>query len=137
VDDALNGLEIVADTYLSVSTPAQLALPELLRAGATVRSQIAARITRNLAALDAAAASVPAVTVPPPPGGWSAVVQVPATESEEALVVRLVEDDGVLVHPGYFFDFPRESLVVVSLLPEPAVFDTGIARLLSRVGTAP
>ena len=50
-------------------------------------------------------------------------------------MLRLVEDDGVLVHPGYFFDFPREAFVVVSLLPDPAVFDAGVARLLSRVGT--
>jgi alanine-synthesizing transaminase len=74
------------------------------------------------------------VSLHPPAGGWSAVLQVPATESEESLALRLVEDDGVLVHPGYFFDFPREAFVVVSLLPDPAVFDAGVARLLSRVG---
>ena len=135
VDDALNGLEIVSDTFLSVSTPAQLALPELLRSGATVRAQIAARIRRNLEALGGAVAGAAAVNMHPPPAGWSAVLQVPATESEESLVLRLVEDDGVLVHPGYFFDFPREAFVVVSLLPDPAVFDAGVARLLSRVGT--
>ena len=134
VDDALNGLEIVADTFLSVSTPAQLALPELLRSGAAMRLQIAARIRRNLDALGAAVATVGELTLQPPRGGWSAVLQVPATESEESLVVGLVEDDGVLVHPGYFFDFPREAFVVVSLLPEPAVFDAGLARLLARVG---
>jgi alanine-synthesizing transaminase len=134
VDDALNGLEIVSDTFLSVSTPAQLALPELLRSGATVRAQIAARTSRNLAALAEAVATVAAVTLHPPRGGWSAVLQVPATDSEESLVVRLAEDDGVLVHPGYFFDFPREAFVVVSLLPEPAVFDAGVATILARVG---
>jgi alanine-synthesizing transaminase len=136
VDDALNGLEIVADTFLSVSTPAQLALPELLRSGVTVRAQIAARTRRNLDALAGAVATVPAVSLHPPRGGWSAVLQVPATESEETLVVRLVEDDGVLVHPGYFFDFPREAFVVVSLLPEPAVFDAGVAAVLARVGVS-
>ena len=64
------------------------------------------------------------------------MLQVPATESEESLVVRLAEDDGVLVHPGYFFDFPREAFVVVSLLPEPAVFDAGVATVLTRVGAS-
>ena len=137
VDDALNGLEIVADTFLSVSTPAQLALPALLRSGATVRAQIAARIERNLQALRAAAAPVVEVTLQEPGGGWSAVLQVPATQSEEALVLALVEHDGVLVHPGYFFDFPREAFVVVSLLPEPAAFDLGVARLLARAVDAP
>jgi alanine-synthesizing transaminase len=136
VDDALNGLEIVSDTFLSVSTPAQLALPELLRSGATVRRQIAARTRRNLESLAAAVATVPAVSLHSPGGGWSAVLQVPATESEESLAVRLVEDDGVLVHPGYFFDFPREAFVVVSLLPEPPVFDAGVAAVLARVGVS-
>ena len=70
-----------------------------------------------------------AVTLHEPSGGWSAVLQVPSTQSEEALALALVEQDGVLVHPGYFFDFPREAFVVVSLLPEPAVFDAGVARL--------
>ena len=132
VDDALNGLEIVADTFLSVSTPAQLALSELLLSGAPLRAQIAARIGRNLQALRAAVAAVAAVSLHEPRGGWSAVLQVPATQSEEALAVALVEHDGVLVHPGYFFDFSREAYVVVSLLPEPASFDAGVARLLAR-----
>jgi hypothetical protein len=132
VDDALNGLEIIADTFLSVSTPAQLALAQLLRSGAVVRAQIMKRIGRNLEALHAAVEATAAVTLHAPHGGWSAVLQVPATQSEEALVVALVADDGVLVHPGYFFDFPREAFVVVSLLPDPETFDAGVARLLAR-----
>jgi alanine-synthesizing transaminase len=134
VADALDGLEIVSDTFLSVSTPAQLALPELLADGAAVRERIRGRIARNLEQLRAASATVAAVTLQSPPGGWSAVLQVPATQSEEALVVGLVADDGVLVHPGYFFDFPHEAFVVVSLLPDSAVFDPAVARLLWRVG---
>ena len=132
VDDALNGLEIVADTFLSVSTPAQLALGELLRSGAQVRAQIRQRIGGNLEALRAAVAATAPVTLHEPSGGWSAVLQVPSTQTEEALALALVEQDGVLVHPGYFFDFPREAFVVVSLLPAPAMFDAGLARLLAR-----
>ena len=132
VDDALNGLEIVADTFLSVSTPAQLALAELLRSGAQVRAQIRARIGGNLEVLRAAVAATAPVTLHEPSGGWSAVLQVPSTQTEEALALALVEEDGVLVHPGYFFDFPREAFVVVSLLPAPAIFEAGLARLLAR-----
>ena len=132
VDDALNGLEIVADTFLSVSTPAQLALGELLRSGAQVRAQIRQRIGRNLEALRAAVGATAAVTLHDPSGGWSAVLQVPSTQTEEALALALVEQDGVLIHPGYFFDFPREAFVVVSLLPAPATFDAGLSRLLAR-----
>ena len=127
----LAGLEVIADTFLSVSTPAQVALPALLLEGATVREAIRARIARNLRALAAAAAAAPAVTLLPLAGGWCAVLQVPSVQSEEALVLDLVERHGVLVHPGYFFDFPREAFMVVSLLVDPVVFDAGISRLLA------
>lgn len=130
------GLEIIADTFLSVSTPAQVSLPDLLARGVVVREAIRARTTRNLAALAAAVATVPAVTLLPPAGGWCAVLQVPSMRHEEALVLTLVEQDGVLVHPGYFFDFPREAFVVVSLLVAPDAFDAGVARVLARVTEA-
>lgn len=134
---ALDAYEIVADTYLSVSTPVQVAAPALLRDGAAVREAIRARTRRNLAALRERAAAVPEVTVPPVEAGWSAVIQVPAVRSEEALVLELLEHDRVLVHPGYFFDFPREAFLVVSLLPEPAAFDAGVARVLARAASRP
>ena len=47
-------------------------------------------------------------------------------------VLGLLEGDHVLAHPGYFFDFPHEAFVVVSLLPPPADFGEGVARLLAR-----
>ena len=61
------------------------------------------------------------------------MLQVPATEPEEALVMRLLEEDHVRVHPGYFFDFPREAYLVVSLLPAPRVFATAIDRVLLAI----
>lgn len=132
---ALHAYEIVADTYLSVSTPVQVAAPMLIRGGATVREAIRVRTRRNLDALRARAAAFPAVTVLPVEAGWSAVVQVPALRKEEALVLALLELDHVLVHPGYFFDFPHEAFVIVSLLVEPAIFDVAIDRTLSRTTT--
>ncbi|MGD9906820.1 MAG: aminotransferase class I/II-fold pyridoxal phosphate-dependent enzyme [Vicinamibacterales bacterium] len=136
VDEALRGLEIVADTFLSVSTPAQLALADLLAAGAPVRRAIQDRLADNLATLRRVVGATSALTLHEPRGGWSAVVQVPATRSEETLAVELVERDGVLVHPGYFFDFPREAFVVVSLLPEPDVFAAGVAGVAARAAVA-
>lgn len=131
------GLEIVADTFLSVSTPAQVALPRLLESGRVVRDAIRTRTAHNLDGLRRAVALVPAVTLLPPDGGWCAVLQVPGVRSEEQLVLDLLEHDGVLVHPGYFFDIPREAFVVVSLLPNPAEFERGVARLLARAVEAP
>jgi alanine-synthesizing transaminase len=132
VGEALARLELVADTYLSVSTPVQLAAGALIAAGAARRAAIQARIAANLAALRRLAARHPACRVLPVEGGWSAVVQVPRTDGEEALALRLLEEDGVLVHPGYFFDFPREAFIVLSLLPPPEELEAGAARAFAR-----
>ena len=136
VDEALAAYEIVADTYLSVSTPVQGAAAQLIAHGAAIRAQILARIRRNLESLRALAASHPSVSVLRVEGGWSAVIQVPNIRSEEALVLELLDRDDVLIHPGYFFDFDREAYAVVSLIVEPAIFDRAIAKLLARAAGA-
>jgi aspartate/methionine/tyrosine aminotransferase len=133
VDEARTRLEVICDTYLSVSTPVQLAAPALLEAGRTIRTAIQSRISRNCGQLESEVARHPAVTLLEPEAGWSAVLRVPSTISEEALVLRLAEEANVLVHPGYFFDFPAEAWLVISLLPEPAIFDEGVSRLLRLV----
>ena len=133
VADALARLEVIADTYLSVSTPVQVAAARLIEAGATTRSALSDRLHRNLRSLRSALASATSVSLLEPDGGWCAVLQVPAIGSEEALALRLASNAHVIVHPGYFFDFPREAFLVVSLLPEPGVFDEGVARMLTLV----
>jgi hypothetical protein len=70
-------------------------------------------------------------------GGWSAILHVPATRSEDEWVLALAEQDGVLVHPGYFFDFPREAYLVLSLLPLVEDFARGVARIVERVKLSP
>ena len=132
VDDALSSYEIAADTYLSVSTPVQIAAPALIERGAAIREQIQARVKGNLEALRLRVKAFPSVDLLRVEGGWSAVLQVPSIASEESLVIDLLTRDGVLVHPGYFFDFAREAFVVVSLLVEPAVFTSGVERVLQR-----
>jgi aspartate/methionine/tyrosine aminotransferase len=133
---ALERLDVISDSYLSVSTPVQAAAPALLEAGLAIRRAIHARVRRNLDALRAAVTARPDVTLLDPEGGWSAVLRVPAVATEQAIVLRLLDEAGVLVHPGYFFDFPREAYLVVSLLPEPAAFDEAAGRLLSLVSGA-
>jgi hypothetical protein len=133
VAPALERLDVIADSYLSVSTPVQVAAPVLLDAGREVRTAIAARLRRNLDRLKAAAKAVPPVSVLPPEGGWSVAVRVPAVASEEDLARHLIEDEGVVVHPGYFFDFPAEAFLVISLLTEPETFDAGVARVLATI----
>ena len=126
-------LDVIADTYLSVSTPVQCAAPEIIEIGAGRRRVIHDRVRRNLAQLRASVAAHPAVTFCDPEGGWSAILRVPDLESEEQLVLRLLNEARVLVHPGYFFDLHAEAYLVLSLLPAPEVFDEGVSRLLRLV----
>lgn len=135
VTGALGGLGLVADSYLSVSTPVQVAAPALLRDGAAVRTQIQQRIRTNLDALRGMSARHPSCDVLPVEGGWSAVLRVPATRTEEQLVLDLLRQEHVLVHPGYFFDFAHEAWLVVSLLPKPDVFGDAMTRVLARVSS--
>ena len=132
VREVIDAFEVVADTYLSVSTPTQVALPALIERGSDVRDQIRRRIRRNLDALRKAVSGFPSISLLDVEGGWSAILQVPAYRSEESLVLELLTQDHVLVHPGFFFDFDREAFIVVSLLVEDALFDRGIERVLTR-----
>ncbi len=130
---ALERLDLISDTYLSVSTPVQVAAPELIARGGEVRGQILSRVRGNYDALRTIAAGDPAVEVLRADGGWSAVVRVPSTRPEEELAIDLLEQAGVLVHPGFFFDFPHEAFLVMSLLPEPEAFAEGVRRVLGRI----
>ena len=131
--DALARLEVVADTYLSVSTPVQVAAPELLARREELAAPIRARVRANLESLRAAIGPGCPATLLEPQGGWSAVLRVPATRTEEERVTRLLEERDVLVHPGYFFDFPHEAFLVLSLLSPEDEFAEGVARVLADV----
>jgi alanine-synthesizing transaminase len=128
--EALSRLELIADTFLSVNTPVQVAASDLFRRGAAIRQAIQARVSRNLATAREVVRGYPACDVLPVEGGWSAIVRVPATRSEEALTLGLLQHEHVLVHPGFFFDFPHEAYVVVSLLPPEGVFADAFGRVL-------
>ena len=130
---ALMRLELIADTYLSVSTPVQVAAKRLLEEGRHVRQQIHRRVVQNYRELTRIAQSYAACQVLRAEGGWSAVIRVPQTMPEDERAIRLLEQEHVLVHPGYFFDFPRDGYLVVSLLAWPDVFRDAIGRLLATV----
>jgi hypothetical protein len=129
-EEALARLELLGDTYLSVGTPVQRAAPELLPRLPELQAPIAARVRGNHRALRRRLAAGAPATLLDAEGGWYAVLQVPATVPEEERVVRLLAERDVLVHPGFFFDFPSEAYLVVSLLPPPEAFAEGVERLL-------
>jgi hypothetical protein len=132
-EEALDRLELIADTYLSVATPVQIALPRLLDAAVAVRGQILDRTRANLALLRRMTGKSAARPLHVE-GGWSAVLQVPRTRSEEEWAIALLDRRDVLVQPGYYFDFDSEAFLVVSLLTPPDVFEEGLRRLLEEIG---
>jgi aspartate/methionine/tyrosine aminotransferase len=125
-------LELIADTFLSVGTPVQQALPQLLELCPTITSLIGARCRENLVALAAAVSGSP-VTLLRADAGWSAVLRLPRVASEEQLLLGLLREQQVLVQPGWFYDFEREPYFVVSLLTPPSVFREGSERLVAYV----
>ena len=127
-------LEIVADTFLSMNAPVQLAGPVLLDQRKQVQPILLDRLRVNLAELDAQLAGHPSCSRLLVEGGWYVVLRVPAIESDEDLAIRLLRKARVSVHPGHFYDFPNEGHLVLSLITEPADFREGVARLLQVVG---
>jgi hypothetical protein len=123
----------LADQFLSVSASAQAAAPAILAASEDLRAPLLARCRANLAALDAALLAHPHLARLRVEGGWSVLLRRPALEPDEACAVRLLEAAGVLVHPGHFFDIPKEGFLVLSLLVREADFAEGLARLLPRL----
>ena len=132
VREAYARLELIADTFLSVGTPVQAALPELLRIGARLREALRARTRENRRALEAAIPREAPYAVLPSEGGWSALLRLPQRADEEAVAIALL-GAGVVVQPGYFFDFPRGRFLALSLLPRPERFGEGIARLVATL----
>jgi alanine-synthesizing transaminase len=137
VEGAMARLELIADSFLSVGTPAQVALPALLETRTVAEGAIRARTATNLAGLRARLTGAgAAATLLKCEGGWYATLRLPRTRTEEAWALELLERDGVHVHPGHYFDFTTEAYVVLSLLTPERIFDEGVRRLLARVDAA-
>ena len=132
-DETRARLELVADTYLSVNGPAQAALPELLQLGATTRAAIQNRLRENETSLNDTFDARSAVTVLRGHGGWSAILRLPATRTDEEWALALLEEEQVLAQPGFFFDLEGGAFLVVSLLPAPRAFAEGVGRLNALV----
>jgi alanine-synthesizing transaminase len=132
VGQALERLDVIADAYLSVAAPVQLALPELFELVNQRRQRIQTRRSASRAALATLCERFPEVTLLTADGGWSAVLRLPELDhDDEALALAILDKEAVLLHPGYFFDFPRGAYLVVSLLTPPDVLRDGLPRALA------
>ncbi len=134
---AFERLELIADTYLSVSAPVQWAAPALLGLRGQMQQQILGRVRANRAYLAGQIGASSPWNLLATEGGWYAVLEAPRIQSEEEWVISLLAEDGVLVQPGFFFDFEREAFLVISLLTPEDVFRKGIRRILARASAVP
>ena len=133
--DAMARLEVIADTYLSMSAPIQLAAPVLLDQRKNIQPLLLDRVRENMQELDRALLRQKSCQRLEVEGGWYTVLRVPVTRSDEELSIELVQSAGVLVHPGHFFDFASEGNLVLSLITAPAAFREGIKRILRHVNS--
>jgi len=131
--DALDRLEMIADTYLSVSAPIAHALPKLLEVRGAIQSQISKRTQENLQWLDGQLSSESVVRRLKTSGGWYVILRLPTMRTDEEWSLEFLRQDGVLVHPGHFFDFPTDGHVVLSLLPTSQDFQPAVSKLIARV----
>ena len=129
---AVERLELIADTYLSVNAVSQAVLPDLFEIGREIRRDINAQISRNIETLQAALNDTPA-SIYHLESGWSAIVRLPATLDEEEFVLRLLNQDLVVAQPGYFFDLTGGTHIVVSLLTPPETFRLGLQAIRNQV----
>jgi hypothetical protein len=130
--EAFDRLELIADTYLSVSAPVQWAAPALLSARVQMQSQILARVRANRAFLTSEIGPTSPWRLLGSEGGWYAILEAPRIHAEEEWALKLLSEDGVLIQPGFYFDFEREAFLVLSLLPREEVFREGARRILAR-----
>ena len=127
---AAERLDVIADTYLSVGTPVQLALPRLVGLRQGIQEQVRKRVAANLAGLDAALQPALGIGRLNRAGGWYAILRVPVATTDEDLAVTLLEREAVLAHPGSFYNFNNDGHLVVSLIAREAIFAEGLRRLL-------
>ena len=130
VMSAMGRLEIVADTYLSMNTPLQLAIPVLLEQRNAIQLQLQERVRTNRCELDRQLAVRSSSRRLDVEGGWYAVLRVPVTRSDEELAIELLQNKSVLVHPGHFYDFVQEGYLVLSLIAPPEKFREGSRRII-------
>jgi alanine-synthesizing transaminase len=134
--EALARLEVIADAYLSVGTQVQLAAPALLEMRGAFQRQVIERVRRNLTELDRQLAQQEVCARLECEGGWTAVLRVPALQSDEELAIALLSESGVLVHPGHFYDFARPGHIVVSLIVPEQEFAEGMRRVFVHFNAA-
>ena len=135
VTDAMSRLDVIADTYLSMNAPIQVAAPVLLNQRKHIQPLLLDRVRENMQELDRALSRQKSCQRLEMDGGWYAILRVPVTRSDDELAVELVQSAGVVVHPGHFFDFSSDGYLVLSLITSPGAFREGVKRILENLNS--
>ncbi|GAC1434964.1 MAG: pyridoxal phosphate-dependent aminotransferase [Terriglobales bacterium] len=130
---ALERLDVIADTFLSMNAPIQLALPSLLEQRKTIQPFLMDRMRANLVELDHQLKQQQVCQRLDVEAGWYAILRIPALRSDEQAAIRILREHSVIVHPGHFFDFPRDGYLVLSLITQPEEFREGVRRMLGSL----
>ncbi|MBI1821124.1 MAG: pyridoxal phosphate-dependent aminotransferase [Nitrospirae bacterium] len=133
VQRAVDRLEVIADTYLSINTPVQNGLKKIFENRLLIQSQVMHRILSNRRFLIRQLKKIPGCVCFNAEGGWYAVLKLPQIRTDDEWAVRMLQKEGVLVHPGHFYDFTREACLILSLLPPEPLFNAGINRFVDRI----
>jgi aspartate/methionine/tyrosine aminotransferase len=128
---AIERLEVIADTYLSMNAPVQYALATFLDQRQGFQAQVMMRVRKNLSELDRQLELQKACARLAVEAGWYTVLRIPATRADEEFALLLLNSNGVYTHPGHFYDFPTDGFLVVSLITPEEDFAEGIKFLLS------
>lgn len=129
---AIARLEVIADTYLSMNAPVQLALPAFMEQRTAFQEQVMARVIKNLTELDRQLAAQQACSRLKIEGGWYAILRASGLRDEEEFAVELLREEGVYVHPGHFYDFSEPGRLVLSLIAPEKDFADGVSLLLAK-----
>jgi aspartate/methionine/tyrosine aminotransferase len=128
-DDGLFRLKLIADAFLPVGTPVLQAAPILMELGAQIREQIRERVDQNKRRLQQTLGNVPRTGLCPRDGGLHAVIELPPGLDDEAFALRLVNEQNIIVQPGYLFDFDDAQTVIISLLTPVEIFEEGLRKI--------
>jgi len=135
VDEALGRIEIISDTFLSVNTPVQIALPKLFSVGLSTQKLLLDLVRSNYSLLQQCIGPGSPVSLLNTVSGWYAILRVPRTKIDEVWSIELLEKRGILIYPGYYFDFEEEGFLVISLLVESEIFHRAGAECIEYIQT--
>jgi alanine-synthesizing transaminase len=123
--EAMGRLEVIADTFLSMNAPVQLALPSWIAGREGIQQQILDRVRANLACAVGYGLEVLRVEA-----GWCAILRLPRSGD---VAGELLEECGIIVHPGAFYGIAEAGRVVVSLIGPVQEFSVGVELIVAAV----